>query len=53
MIAVETNVLVRLLTGDEAKQAAAARSFFASDPIWIAKTALLETGSGAPQPVWI
>ena len=44
MIAVDTNVLVRLLTGDEPKQAAAARSLFASDPIWIAKTVLLETG---------
>ena len=44
MIAVDTNVLVRLLTGDEPKQAAAARSLFASEPIWIAKTVLLETG---------
>ena len=44
MIAVDTNVLVLLLTGDKPKQAAAARSFFASDPIWIAKTVLLETG---------
>ena len=44
MIAVDTNVLVRLLTGDEPKQAAAARRLFASQPIWIAKTVLLETG---------
>jgi predicted nucleic-acid-binding protein len=44
MIAVDTNVLVRLLTGDDVKQAAAARSLFASSPIWIAKTVLLETG---------
>ena len=44
MITVDTNVLVRLLTGDEPKQAAAARSLFASEPIWIAKTVLLETG---------
>jgi predicted nucleic-acid-binding protein len=44
MIAVDTNVLVRLLTGDEPAQAAAARSLFASGPIWIAKTVLLETG---------
>ncbi len=43
MIAVDTNVLVRLLTGDEPKQEAAARSLFASEPIWIAKTVLLET----------
>jgi len=44
MIAVDTNVLVRLLTGDDPKQAAAARSLFAGGPIWIAKTVLLETG---------
>jgi predicted nucleic-acid-binding protein len=44
MIAVDTNVLVRLLTGDDPEQAAAARSLFASEPIWIAKTVLLETG---------
>jgi len=44
MIAVDTNVLVRLLTGDDPKQAAAARSLFAEGPIWIAKTVLLETG---------
>jgi len=44
MIAVDTNVLVRLLTGDEPRQEAAARSLFASGPIWIAKTVLLETG---------
>ena len=43
MTAVDTNVLVRLLTGDEPKQAAAARSLFGSRPIWIAKTVLLET----------
>ena len=43
MIAVDTNVLVRLLTGDDPGQAAAARSLFASEPIWIAKTVLLET----------
>jgi predicted nucleic-acid-binding protein len=44
MIAVDTNVLVRLLTDDEPEQAAAARRLFASEPIWIAKTVLLETG---------
>ncbi len=44
MTAVDTNVLVRLLTGDDPKQAAAARSLFAREPIWIAKTVLLETG---------
>jgi predicted nucleic-acid-binding protein len=44
MVAVDTNILVRLLTGDDPKQAAAARSLFASEQIWIAKTVLLETG---------
>ena len=44
MIAVDTNVLVRLLTGDDPKQETAARSLFATGPIWIAKTVLLETG---------
>jgi len=43
MIAVDTNILVRLLTGDEPKQEAVARTLFASEPIWIAKTVLLET----------
>jgi predicted nucleic-acid-binding protein len=43
MIAVDTNVVVRLLTGDEPTQAAAARALFAAGPIWIAKTVLLET----------
>ena len=44
MTAVDTNVVVRLLTGDEPRQAAAARALFAGGPIWIAKTVLLETG---------
>jgi predicted nucleic-acid-binding protein len=44
MTAVDTNVVVRLLTGDDPKQAAAAKTLFASEPIWIAKTVLLETG---------
>ena len=44
MTAVDTNVVVRLLTGDDRKQAAAARALFAAGPIWIAKTVLLESG---------
>jgi len=44
MTAVDTNVVVRLLTEDDPKQAAAARSLFAAGPIWIAKTVLLEAG---------
>jgi predicted nucleic-acid-binding protein len=42
VIAVDTNVVVRLLTGDDAKQAVAAKALFAAEPIWIAKTVLLE-----------
>jgi predicted nucleic-acid-binding protein len=41
--AVDTNVLVRLFTEDDPKQAAAAKSLFSAGPIWIAKTVLLET----------
>ena len=40
----ELSAQVRLLTEDDPKQAATARSLFASEPIWIAKTVLLETG---------
>ena len=43
MTAVDTDVLVRLLTRDDPKQTAAALSLFAAGPIWIAKTVLLET----------
>ncbi len=44
MTAVDTNVVVRLLTGDDPKQAAAAAAIFGRQPIWIAKTVILETG---------
>jgi predicted nucleic-acid-binding protein len=44
MTAVDTSVVVRLLTGDDAGQAAAARALFESGPVWVAKTVLLETG---------
>lgn len=44
MIAADTNILVRLLTLDDARQAAAAKALFAVGPVWIAKTVLLETG---------
>ena len=43
MIAVDTNVVVRLLVGDDPVQAAAAKSLFEAERIWIAKTVLLET----------
>jgi predicted nucleic-acid-binding protein len=44
MVAVDTNVVVRLLTGDDPKQSDAARSLFAAEQIWIARMVLLETG---------
>ncbi len=44
MTAVDTNVVVRLLSGDDPKQAAAAKLLFQNQPVWIAKTVLLETG---------
>jgi predicted nucleic-acid-binding protein len=44
MTAVDTNVVVRLLTADGPKQSAAAKSLFQRQPVWIAKTVLLETG---------
>jgi predicted nucleic-acid-binding protein len=43
VIAVDTNVVVRLLTQDDLRQAEAARELFASERIWIARTVLLET----------
>ncbi len=43
MIAVDTNVLVRLLTGDDAAQYKASERLFASTPIFIPDTVLLET----------
>jgi|ERR1039458_3634927 predicted nucleic-acid-binding protein len=43
MNAVDTNILVRLLTDDDPKQTAEATAVFADGPIWIAKTVLLET----------
>lgn len=43
MVAVDTNVLVRLLTGDDPAQARAARALFSRERIWLAKTVLLET----------
>lgn len=43
MLAVDTNVLVRFLTGDDPKQAQRALALLRSSPVWIAKTVLLET----------
>jgi len=43
MIGVDTNVLVRLLTGDDPDQAGRAANLFARESIFIPKTVLLET----------
>jgi predicted nucleic-acid-binding protein len=43
MIAVDTNVVVRFLVRDDAKQAARAASLIRANEIWISKTVLLET----------
>lgn len=43
MQAVDTNVLVRLLTQDDKDQSSRAVSLFKGHDIWIAKTVLLET----------
>jgi predicted nucleic-acid-binding protein len=43
MIAVDTNVLVRLIAQDDAAQEARAAKLFQREQVWIAKTVLLET----------
>lgn len=43
VLAVDTNVVVRLLVNDDARQGLAARRLFESDEIWIGVTVLLES----------
>jgi predicted nucleic-acid-binding protein len=43
MIAVDTNVVVRMLAKDDPRQTASARTLFGSGDIWISKTVLIET----------
>jgi predicted nucleic-acid-binding protein len=43
MIALDTNVLVRLVTADDPEQLEIALKVFRSGPLWIPKTVLLET----------
>jgi predicted nucleic acid-binding protein len=43
MNAVDTNILVRLLTGDDPTQEGAARALLTSDSVWVAKTVIFET----------
>ena len=42
MVAVDTNVLVRLLTGDEPAETARARAIFERETVLLAKTVILE-----------
>ena len=42
MVAVDTNVLIRLVVADHAAQAARAAAVFRSGPVFIAKSVLLE-----------
>jgi predicted nucleic-acid-binding protein len=43
VIAVDTNVVVRLLVDDDPRQGARAKSLFETDAIWLPKTVVLET----------
>ena len=43
MIAVDTNVIVRLLVNDDAEQARRARELFEHERVWVGATVLLET----------
>lgn len=43
MIALDTNVIVRLVVADDPEQLKSARRVFQSNDFWIAKTVLLET----------
>lgn len=43
MLAVDTNVLVRLVTRDDPDQAQRARALFERERLWISRTVLLET----------
>lgn len=43
MTAVDTNIIVRLLTGDDAAQCQKARGIFESDTVFIPDTVILET----------
>lgn len=43
MISIDTNVLIRLFTGDDKEQAAKAKQLFAKEPVYITKTVILET----------
>jgi len=43
MNAVDTNVVVRLIVGDDLRQLRAAQSLLLQNPVWVSKTVFLET----------
>jgi len=43
MIALDTNILVRVVTGDDLKQVALATAVMTTSRVWVSKTVLLET----------
>lgn len=43
MIALDTNVIVRIVTGDDPEQVKVARELFEGESLWVCKTVLLET----------
>jgi predicted nucleic acid-binding protein len=43
MTAVDTNVVVRLLTADDTRHTARASALFGTEEIWLSKTVILET----------
>ena len=43
MVAVDTNVVVRFLTADDARQAKRSRAVFQTNEVWLSRTVLLET----------
>jgi hypothetical protein len=53
MTAVDNNVLVYLLTGDDSRQAAAARSLFWDRADLDRQNGIARNGLGAPQPIRI
>jgi predicted nucleic acid-binding protein len=44
MLAIDTNVIVRFLTGDHPQQSAASRKLIEDGQVWVSTTVLLETG---------
>ena len=43
MVSIDTNILIRFLTGDDKKQAVKAKKLFSEENIYITKTVILET----------